>query len=342
MSTSQAGSELRKHQVFFSPLLYRTCIAYIACSQLTVCTRVGNSFHLLDPATLQGCDITAPVYWRTPFDSLASVTDLVEFTVLDVEPSGPTRGKFVLADAQVARAGAFRSHAEDDMDYEGTLNQVYHTRTHLGAILQPGDTALGYHLSAANFNSDDYAGLSTDRIPDVILVKKSYPTRRKKTKARLWRLKSMAKEVEEDAQNGDRRGMIGKMGGRDQKKVEEDYELFLRDLEEDVDMRSAINLYKAEGAGSGLAGGKNRTLRKSRKDAGQDVEMDERWVFNLSYHDLVSNMLFSSFSAPSTEPEAAKEDVDEVDEEDEPDFPEVKLDELLDDFEELAISDEDT
>ncbi|KAF8491110.1 NMD3 family-domain-containing protein [Gautieria morchelliformis] len=291
-------------------------------SQLTVCTRVGNSFHVLDPSTLQGCDITAPVYWRTPFDSLATVTDLVEFTVLDVEPSGPIRGKFVLADAQVARAGAFRSHAEDDMEYEGTLDQIYHTRTHLGAILQPGDTVLGYHLSAANFNSDEFAGLSIDRIPDVVLVKKSYPTRRKKSKARTWRLKSMAKEVEEDAQNGDRRGMIGKMGGRDQKKIEEDYELFLQDLEEDVDMRGAINLYKAEGAGSGLAGGKNRAIRRSRKAAGQDMEMDE--------------------IAPSTEPEAvASEDADEVDEEDEPDFPEVKLDELLDDFEELAIADED-
>jgi nonsense-mediated mRNA decay protein 3 len=161
------------------------------------------------------------------------------------------------------------------MESEGSLDQIYHTRTHMGAILQPGDTALGYHLSAANFNSDEFAGLSSDRIPDVVLVKKSYPTRRKKSKARNWRLKSMAKEVEEDAQGGDRRGMIGKMGGRDQKKVEEDYEIFLRDLEEDVEMRGAVNLYKAEGAGSGLAGGKNRAIRKTRKGTGQDMDMDD-------------------------------------------------------------------
>lgn len=246
----------------------------LAISQLVVCTRVGNSLHLLDPATLQSCDIAAPVYWRTPFDSLATVTDLVEFTVLDIEPSGPTRGKWVLADAQVARAGAFRSHAEDEMESEGSLNYIYHTRTHLGAVLRPGDTALGYHLTVANFNSDEFARLSADRIPDVVLVKKSYPTRRKKGRARAWRLKSMAKEVEEDTQVGDRRGVIGKMGGRDQKKVDEDYEVFLRDLEEDVEMRGAVNLYKAEGAGSGLAGGKNRTIRKARKVVGQDVDMD--------------------------------------------------------------------
>jgi len=35
------------------------------------------------------------------------------------------------------------------------------------------------------------------------------------------------------------------MGRRDQKKLEEDYEIFLRDLEEDPELRSGINLYKA-------------------------------------------------------------------------------------------------
>jgi nonsense-mediated mRNA decay protein 3 len=44
-------------------------------------------------------------------------------------------------------------------------------------------------------------------------------------------------------------------------------------------------------------------------------------------------------SAPT--PEAVMKDVDEEEEEDEADFPEVRLDELLDDFEDLAIADED-
>ena len=107
-------------------------------SPLTVCTRVGNSIHLLDPQTLQFCDVTAPIYWRTPFFSLASVTDLVEFTVLDIEPSGPVKGKWVLADAQVALSGAFRSTGNNgddvEMDYElaSSTNQIFHTRTHLG------------------------------------------------------------------------------------------------------------------------------------------------------------------------------------------------------------------
>ncbi|KLO19407.1 NMD3-domain-containing protein [Schizopora paradoxa] len=289
---------------------------------LTICTRVGNSLHVLDPATLQSVDLSAQVYWRTPFEALATVTDLVEFTVLDVEPSGPVKGKFVLADAQVALNGAFRSSAanDDGMDFEedGAVDQIYHTRTHLGAILQPGDNVLGYHLSRANFNSDDFASLATDRIPDVILVKKTYPNRRKKNKTRNWRLKSIAKEAEEGIAGESGRGVVGRMGGRDQKKVEEDYELFLRDIEEDEEMRTAVNLYKAPGAGSGMAGGKTR-----RKGASQfAMDTDE--------------------PAPEQTNQPAEMEVAESDAgEEEPDFPEVKLDELLDDFDEMTLGEEE-
>lgn len=290
---------------------------------LTICARIGNSMHFMDPATLQSCDITGAVYWRSPFDSLATVADLVEFTVLDIEPSGPVRGKWVLADAQVAMSGAFRSSGNhDDMDYDdGVLDQIYHTRTHLGAILQPGDTVMGYHLTRANFNSDDFAALPSSRIPDVVLVKKSYPNRRKKARARNWRLKSIAKEAEEDEAGG--RGVVGRMGGRDQKKVDEDYELFLRELEEDSEMRAAVNLYKNQGgtsnagAGSGLAGGKTR--KKVRVGgAGTDMDMDE--------------------DEPSPADAAEMQSVDEQ-EEAEADFPEIKLDELLEDFDEMALND---
>ncbi|KAK7685394.1 hypothetical protein QCA50_011257 [Cerrena zonata] len=107
------------------------------------------------------------------------------------------------------------------------------------------------------------------------------------------------------------------MGGRDQKKVEEDYELFLRDLEEDEEMRGAVNLYKAKdvnpGAGSGLAGGKTR-----RKGQGQfDMEVDE------------------------TPQLAAADNTEESEEDEEADFPNVKLDELLEDFDEMTIQDRD-
>ncbi|KAG6827590.1 hypothetical protein H0H92_011213 [Tricholoma furcatifolium] len=290
-------------------------------SPLTICTRVGNSIQLLDPSTLQSCDITAPVYWRAPFDTLATVTDLVEFTVLDIEPDHRrSKGKFVMADAQVALAGAFRSSgagADDDdmMDYEGqgSNSQIYHTRTHLGAILQPGDTVMGYHLTNSNYNSDDFATLEPGRIPDIILVKKAYPNRRKKSKARTWRLRSISKEEGEEGETGNARGIVGRLGGRDQKKVEEDYELFLRDIEEDPEIRAAVNLYKAPDV---KMAGPEETKGKKKKRAQFAMDVDE-----------------------AQEPEeVVRTTIDEEDAgEDEPDFPEVSLDELLDDFDEMTL-----
>jgi nonsense-mediated mRNA decay protein 3 len=292
-------------------------------AQLVVCTRVGNSLHFTDPATLQTAELSAQSYWRAPFPSLGASGDVSEFMVLDCEPSGPVRGRFKEADAQVALANAFRaSTAEDAMvDYEdsGAGDGIYHTRTHLGALLQAGDTALGYHLSRRNFNSDDFAALPAGRIPDVVLVRKTYPNRRKKTKARGWRLKSMAKEAAEDEPEAKSagRGVVGRMGGRDEKKVAQDYEHFLRDLEEDPEMRGAVNLYKAKdasmGAGSGLAGGKTRRKAPAAAVADEDMDMEE--------------------------PDAAEQNDGEGDLEE--DFPDVKLDELLEEFDEMTLDNQE-
>jgi nonsense-mediated mRNA decay protein 3 len=296
-------------------------------SPLTLCSRVGNTMHLMDPMTLQQTDVSAPVYWRQPFNSLAGVSDLIEFIVLDIEPLGAQRGKWVLADAQVTRSNRSGGHEYDDgMGDDG----IYHTRTHLGAILQPGDTVLGYDLTNANYNNDAFETLDMHRIPNIILVKKTYPNRRKKSKPRNWKLKSMAKEAEDGIeQTGFGRGAIGRRGGVDTKNVERDYELFLRDLEEDKEMRQAINLYRAEEpaadddeddgdvamgsgakAGSGMRGGKRRGGAAAAAAAEMDVEDG-----------------------------MGGEDGDDEDEEE--DFPEIELDELLENFEELDMADGD-
>jgi nonsense-mediated mRNA decay protein 3 len=287
-------------------------------SPLTVCVRVGNSIQLLDPQTLQSCEVPSQIYWRSPFNSLAMVTDLVEFTVLDVDPDySRKKGKLVPADAQVALSGAFLSKKGENLDsmvtdYEsnGLNNQIFHTRTHLGAILQPGDTALGYFLTNSNYNSDHFASIPPSRVPDIILVKKAYPNRRKKSKARNWKLRSIAKEAGEEGETGNARGAIGRMGGRDQKKVEEDYELFLRDLEEDPEMRSSVNLYKdVKMAGP--------TKSRGGKRAHYAMDVDESEV-------------------PPTVPQSGT-DGDSAGAEAEPDFPDVRLDELLEEFDEMAL-----
>lgn len=198
-------------------------------SPLTLCYRVGTSIGLLDPGTLQTTEIPAPVYWRAPFGNLADIKDLVEFVVMDIEPLGRSNGRFFLAEATIAPAS--------DM---GTM---YFTRTHLGSILHPGDSVMGYHLSRTNFNHDDFEALQANStysstIPDVVLVRKAYP-RKKKTK-RNWKVKRIAREFEEEPSTSKKNG--------EQSRLEDDFETFLQDVEEDPELRSTMALYKAKKA----------------------------------------------------------------------------------------------
>ncbi|KAG0164902.1 hypothetical protein DFQ28_003534 [Apophysomyces sp. BC1034] len=191
-------------------------------SQLLLCTRISNSIHLLDVGTLNHGDISTSVFWRAPFLSLASVRTMVEFYVLDVEPLGPVKGKHVLADVHVARAADF-----------GRNDDVYIVRSHLGSILNPGDTVMGYDLSRSNFNNEEFDRLNRGELPDVVLVRKSYPARRKKNKQRNWKLQQLGKEVDE---------MLPRK--QEQARIENDMEMFMRDIEEDPEFRSNMNIFK--------------------------------------------------------------------------------------------------
>ncbi|TVY34429.1 60S ribosomal export protein [Lachnellula subtilissima] len=195
---------------------------------LGLCYRVGTSLNILDPSTLQTADISTPIYWRAPFTSLANVTELTEFIVMDIEPTGVSKGKWLLAEATVARASDL-----------GSNDRTYYTRTHLGNVLHPGDSVMGYMLTGTNFNSPQFDALEesntySSQIPDVMLVKKFY-ARKKKSKNRNWRLKRMARD------DGD---LLPKKA--DQEKMDKDYEMFLRDVEEDTELRATMALYKAQ------------------------------------------------------------------------------------------------
>lgn len=246
-------------------------------SPLTICYRVGTSINLIDPNTLQTADVTTPVYWRTPFVSLADVQELVEFVVMDIEATGLQKGRFLLAEATVARASDL-----------GVNDTTYFTRTHLGNVLHPGDSVMGYHLTGTNFNNPQFEALEqssaySSSIPDVMLVKKFY-ARKKKTKSRNWKLRRMNKEEGE---------MLPKK--QDQEKMDKDFEMFLRDVEEDTELRSTLALYKAQQA-------------KKEQDRMEGVETAS---------------------------------VAETEETDGEEVPKIDMQELLDEFEELGVEDEE-
>lgn len=246
-------------------------------SPLVLCSSIGSSLHLMDTNTLQVAEVATPVYWRTPFSTLADVTALTEFIVLDIEPLGQVRGRNVLADCQVAK-----------MSDMGVNDKSYNIRTHLGGVLHPGDTVLGYHLVGTNFNNPQFEELESkygDQIQEVILVKKSYP-RKKKNKNRNWRLKRMTRD------EGD---LLPKKA--DQERMERDFEMFLRDVEEDTELRASLALYKNT----------KKTMRM------QGVE-----------------------STNDALPEEMETDGDDDDEDD--GLPQISMDELLDEFEDLAVT----
>lgn len=193
---------------------------------LVLCYRIGTSINLIDPNTLQTADLATNMYWRTPFSNLADVRELKEFVVMDIEPLGPTKGRYVLASATVRAASDF-----------GVNDREYTVRTHLGALLNAGDSVMGYQMDLTNFNSPEFEAIEESKqykgtLQDVILVKKVF-THRKKSK-RNWKLKRMAKE-ESDM----------KPLKKDEEREQADYEAFLRDVEQDKELQAAMNLYKA-------------------------------------------------------------------------------------------------
>jgi len=99
-------------------------------------------------------------------------------------------------------------------------------------MLNPGDYVAWYDMSIFNFNESNLKPLKGHNISsDIILVKKLFPTRRKKVKARNWTLNSITKDNEMTRKS-------------DLDKARLQYEEFLRDIEEDPEMRSQIQLYK--------------------------------------------------------------------------------------------------
>jgi nonsense-mediated mRNA decay protein 3 len=232
-------------------------------SPLGLCYRVGTAVNLLDPNTLQTAEVPSSIYWRTPFKNLADVQELVEFVVLDMELMEQHNGRFHLAEVTVAKASDL-----------GVNDKTYFTRTHLGGVLHPGDSVLGYHLTGTNFNNPQFEQLElsnsySSTIPDVMLVKKFY-ARKKKPKSRSWKLRRMDRDEGE---------LLPKKA--DQQRLETDYEMFLRDVEEDPELRSTLALYKAQqqkktqDAMTGLEAMSIGGTEESEDDEVPQINMDE-------------------------------------------------------------------
>ncbi|KAL9653875.1 hypothetical protein ABK040_012935 [Willaertia magna] len=248
-----------------------------------LCTKVNKNLFFIDPTTLQTSEIDGALYWRQPFHATLTSRQLSEFTVIDVElleysyfakksqvnnnnaendnettASVAVNGKYMLCEVQVVRS--------DEMDSDPII-----VKSHLGRLLKPGDTVLGYDLHRLQFEEEtikEYKHSQMNKLPEVILVRKVY----KKRHERNWKLKTLAseknfgvkgdfnaneaideqKEVvmkkKKNKKESNEKIGIG-TGGADKfdvKRREKDIEEFYRELEEDEEMRAKINIYKKE------------------------------------------------------------------------------------------------
>ncbi|KAJ1557168.1 ribosome-binding protein, partial [Cladochytrium tenue] len=202
-------------------------------SPLVLCSRVSSAVGLVDYNSLKSVEIRSNTYWEHPFTPLCEAKDLTEFYVIDIQLEREAAGRYALATAEVAPS----------KDLSTTMT----VRTHLGRVLRPGDHCLGYDLRRANLNDVHFDAFvrragGDAAFQDVVLVRKSYPNARKKRTrragaggGRAWRLKTITVEEEVEA--------LGKSKA-EKARAEADYEMFLRDIEEDPELRGMINLYK--------------------------------------------------------------------------------------------------
>ena len=169
--------------------------------RLCLVLKISTTVHLVDASPSRGSDMSTCLsdlnsdnYWRggeKSFRLLLSSRRLIRFTVLDVEPcvvdeshrysnddnsvqlyEGPTSGvaKYSLADIEVARETDF-----------GVNDETFRCVTHLGNLLNVGDTVLGYDLTSSVLSGGDEwsienAFVNSFVMPDVVIVRKAKGT----------------------------------------------------------------------------------------------------------------------------------------------------------------------
>merc|ERR1711956_206598 len=89
----------------------------------------------------------------------------------------------------------------------GMNDNTIHCRTHLGHLLSPGDTVMGFDLKNSNVNDENLDKMAADKTPDVVLVKKIYGEKALRNRKRKWKLKFLNDELHRET------GSVGTTGG---------------------------------------------------------------------------------------------------------------------------------
>jgi len=266
---------------------------------LVLCTKVASVIHVIDVKSGQTAEINALAFWKSPFRALASRDQLSEFVVLDIEPidySYSPSDKFVMADATVARAADL-----------GVNDVTYSVTTHLGHLLSAGDHVMGFDLTHANYNDVNFDKLDAASIPDVVIVKKSYTHIHKKRKRRTWTVQTMAKMTYhlEPREKSKKKKSAARAAQAQEERDARDKEIFLREIEEDPELRAELNLYRAEDYEEILRARAERAAASTavgmEGDDDSDVDSDE--LPDIPIEDLLDPLKAVTLDDPNAPPD---------------------------------------
>jgi len=191
--------------------------------QICVCLRVTQAIHIIDPNTLAFAELNGLSYWRNPFKSLCDVKQCQKFIVVSCDYIQDFEKRHVAGQAQISTKHVLAEvWCMRECEFGNSDAQQYFCRTHLGHLINGGDTVLGLDLRTANFNDENLEKMNSDNIPDLIIVKKLHGNSEKRNQKRQWKLKHL---------------MNGEENSRE-------YVEFLEDLEEDALYRQHVNIYK--------------------------------------------------------------------------------------------------
>jgi nonsense-mediated mRNA decay protein 3 len=203
------------------------------CGKLLLCTKVASVIQFIDVINLKVVEITGSQYFQYEQELMIvpSKENLREFMVFDVEmPESKNQNssfigtKFKSSTAMVGRVS----------DWEN-----FEVKTHMGDVLNEGSSVLAYDMTSINLTGDNDDLSHLGNIPEIIIVKKIYPEK-KKNKKKVFKLKHLQKQ-EKNANN------LHKGAGQ-REKDDKDYQEFLNELEEDAELRTHVNMYKDEKA----------------------------------------------------------------------------------------------
>ena len=206
------------------------CKEFGGVNSLAICYKVGTKVFLYDPISLRKYEMNVHQYfnYESQIGIIPFKNNETEFMVTDIYQD---KDKTFDVNATFADIQARFAHVDlvrlSDM-------QPFTCTTHLGHILKHGDTAIGYDIGSLNANQELTHLDKQKFLPDVILIRKTYPQKVKQN--RIWKVKRMKMDEESVVEE--------KKGKKNQEdNVNKDMEDFMDEIEQDKYLRAKINLY---------------------------------------------------------------------------------------------------